>query len=155
SVVATAVAVGKKQGKTVIVVNDGVGFYTTRVLLPYLNEASWLLTEGYSIETIDKALVDWGWPVGPIALIDEVGIDGGVHGGKVMREAFGDRVDSPDVIPRLVADDRKGRKNERGFYLYGEAAKRLGKGKHVDTSVYGVLGIGEPKGKPSKSAIED
>src|SRR5581483_831014 len=62
AVVATAVAIGKKQGKTVIVVNDGPGFYTTRVLAPYINEACWLLAEGLAVDTIDKALVDWGWP---------------------------------------------------------------------------------------------
>src|SRR5207245_2153717 len=74
TVVATAVAIGKKQGKTVIVVGDGPGFYTTRVLAPYLNEACWLLTEGVSVDAVDKALVDWGWPVGPLTLLDEVGI---------------------------------------------------------------------------------
>lgn len=146
-VVATAVAVGKKQGKTVIVVNDGVGFYTSRILGPYMNEASWLLMEGYSIEQIDKALTAWGWPVGPITLLDEVGIDVAAHVGPIMIEAFGDRMLPPPTVQRLVADDRKGRKNERGFYLYGDAAKKKGKGKHVDESIYAVLGLPSPNGK--------
>jgi len=144
-VVATAVAVGKKQGKTVIVVNDGVGFYTTRVLAPYLNEACWLLMEGLSVETIDQALVDWGWPVGPLTLVDEVGIDVAAHIGDIMQVAFGGRVDPAPVVGRVTADGRKGRKNEKGFYLYGEAAKRAGKGKHVDRSIYDVLGLATPK----------
>jgi 3-hydroxyacyl-CoA dehydrogenase / enoyl-CoA hydratase / 3-hydroxybutyryl-CoA epimerase len=100
-VVATAVALGKKQGKTVIVVRDGVGFYTTRILGPYLNEACWLLMEGTAVESIDEALVDWGWPVGPLTLIDEVGIDVAAHVGGVMLEAFGDRVQPPSAIAKV------------------------------------------------------
>ncbi len=73
--VATVVALGKKIGKTVIVVNDGVGFYTSRILAPYMNEALWILHDGAAIEDIDKALVDFGFPVGPMQLLDEVGID--------------------------------------------------------------------------------
>ena len=146
-VVATAVAVGKKQGKTVIVVNDGVGFYTSRILAPYMNEAAWLLTEGVSVEQIDKALTDWGFPVGPLTLLDEVGIDVAAHVGPIMLEAFGDRMQPPPAVAKLVADNRKGRKNERGLYLYGEAAKRKGKGKHADEAVYGLLGLPVPDAK--------
>ncbi|KYF95395.1 multifunctional fatty acid oxidation complex subunit alpha [Sorangium cellulosum] len=146
-VVATAVAVGKRQGKTVIVVNDGVGFYTSRILGPYMNEASWLLAEGVSIEQVDRALVAWGWPVGPLALLDEVGIDVAAHIGPIMIEAFGDRMSPPPTMAKLVSDDRKGRKNERGMYLYGAAAKKKGKGKHPDESVYAVLGLPVPKAK--------
>ncbi|AUX19607.1 3-hydroxyacyl-CoA dehydrogenase [Sorangium cellulosum] len=146
-VVATAVAVGKRQGKTVIVVNDGVGFYTSRILGPYMNEASWLLAEGVAVEQIDRALVAWGWPVGPLALLDEVGIDVAAHVGPIMLEAFGDRMAPPPTMAKLVADGRKGRKNERGMYLYGAAAKKKGKGKHADESVYAVLGLPVPSAK--------
>jgi 3-hydroxyacyl-CoA dehydrogenase/enoyl-CoA hydratase/3-hydroxybutyryl-CoA epimerase len=154
SVVATAVAVGKKQGKTVIVVGDGVGFYTTRVLGPYLNEACWLLLEGAPVETIDEALVDWGFPVGPLMLLDEVGIDVAAHVGGVMLEAFGDRVTPPRAIGSVMTDDRKGRKNGKGFYLYGELAKRAGKGKHVDPTIYAALGVEKPRG-PSRVSVDD
>ncbi|XXT19981.1 fatty acid oxidation complex subunit alpha FadJ [Sorangium sp. So ce429] len=146
-VVATAVAVGKRQGKTVIVVNDGVGFYTSRILGPYMNEASWLLAEGVAIEQVDRALVAWGWPVGPLALLDEVGIDVAAHVGPIMLEAFGDRLAPPPTMAKLVSDDRKGRKNERGMYLYGAAAKKKGKGKHADESVYALLGLPVPAAK--------
>ncbi|XXX77204.1 fatty acid oxidation complex subunit alpha FadJ [Sorangium sp. So ce134] len=146
-VVATAVAVGKRQGKTVIVVNDGVGFYTSRILGPYMNEASWLLAEGVAIEQVDRALVAWGWPVGPLALLDEVGIDVAAHIGPIMIEAFGDRMSPPPTMAKLVSDDRRGRKNERGMYLYGAAAKKKGKGKHADESVYVALGLPVPKAK--------
>jgi 3-hydroxyacyl-CoA dehydrogenase/enoyl-CoA hydratase/3-hydroxybutyryl-CoA epimerase len=154
-VVATAVAVGKKQGKTVIVVNDGVGFYTSRVLGPYMNEAAWLLVDGVPIDAIDRALVAWGWPVGPMTLLDEVGIDVAAHVGPIMREAFGDRIEPPPAVAKLVAEGRKGKKNEKGLYLYGAAARAKGKGKHVDESVYGALGLPVPgKGKP-RIAVEE
>lgn len=143
-VVATAVAIGKKQGKTVIVVNDGYGFYTSRVLGPLMNEASYILMEGAPIDVIDKAMTAWGWPVGPIALLDEVGIDVAAHVGPIMLEAFGDRLAPPPTMGKLLADDRKGRKNQRGFYLYGEANRQKGRGKRVDESIYGVLGLAVP-----------
>jgi 3-hydroxyacyl-CoA dehydrogenase / enoyl-CoA hydratase / 3-hydroxybutyryl-CoA epimerase len=166
-VVATAVAVGKKQGKTVIVVRDGAGFYTSRILGPYMNEAAWLLTEGVAIETIDRALTAWGWPVGPMTLLDEVGIDVAAHIGPIMIEAFGSRLEPPAAMAKLVADGRKGKKNERGLYLYGDAAKTKGplaalgkvmpkKGKSADESVYPLLGlpVPDPK-KPPPVSIEE
>lgn len=136
-VVAQVVALGKRQGKTVIVVNDGTGFYTTRVLAPYLNEAAFLLAEGVAIEDIDRALVKWGWPIGPIQLIDEVGIDVGAHVGRITTKAFGERMAPPGPVSKLLEDDRKGKKNGRGFYLYDEKGKRKG----VDPSIYPLLGI--------------
>jgi len=136
--VATAVALGKKQGKTVIVVRDGPAFYTTRILVPYLNEAAHLVSEGASIEAVDTAMIDWGFPVGPFQLMDEVGIDVGTHVAKVTEAAFGERMRGPDAFAALRADDRKGKKNARGFYLYGSAARRE---KTVDPTVYGVLGV--------------
>ncbi|MBI2389912.1 MAG: fatty acid oxidation complex subunit alpha FadJ [Deltaproteobacteria bacterium] len=141
--VATAVALGKKQGKTVIVVNDGPGFYTTRILAPYMNEAAHLLSEGVPVEVIDDALVDWGFPVGPMTLLDEVGMDVGAHVAKVLFEAFGERMTPPAGTDKLVADGRKGRKNRRGVYLYDDKGNRVkdGKTRGVDASVYGVLGI--------------
>ncbi len=142
---ATAVALGKKQGKTVIVVNDGVGFYTSRILAPYLNEASHMLAEGVPVEAIDHAMIDWGFPVGPLKLLDEVGIDVGAHVGEIVHAAFGDRLTPPSATSRLLADNRKGRKNGRGFYVYGAAAGGRS-GKEVDSSIYKALGI-EPRGK--------
>jgi 3-hydroxyacyl-CoA dehydrogenase/enoyl-CoA hydratase/3-hydroxybutyryl-CoA epimerase len=146
-VTATCVEVGKLQGKTVIVVNDGVGFYTSRILGPYMNEAAFLLAEGVAIEKIDGALLDWGFPVGPIALLDEVGIDVAEKVGHIMLEEFGDRLSAPPGFEKLIADKRLGRKNERGFYKYGKDKKS--KKKEVDASVYGVLGLttGETGGK--------
>jgi len=132
----TAVAYGKRLGKTVIVVNDGPGFYTTRTLSAYMNEAGRLLDEGASIDAIDKALVDFGFPVGPITLLDEVGIDVGGKVGLVLVEAFGSRMEPADALRRVVAAGRTGRKGKNGFYKYDDAGQ---KGR-VDESVYEVIG---------------
>lgn len=133
-VVATCVDFGRRQGKTVIVVNDGVGFYTSRILAPYMNEAARILAEGASVEAVDEALMNYGYPVGPITLLDEVGIDVGEKVGRIMIDAFGSRMEPPAVMARLIDDNRKGRKNGRGFYTYD------GKEKQVDKSIYSLLG---------------
>jgi 3-hydroxyacyl-CoA dehydrogenase/enoyl-CoA hydratase/3-hydroxybutyryl-CoA epimerase len=140
-VVASAVEFGKRQGKTVIVVRDGAGFYSSRILGPYLNEASFLLAEGVSIEQIDAALVAWGFPLGPVALLDEVGIDVGAKVGHVLHEAFAPRMPLPPGIDALLKDERFGKKNQRGFYSY--AGNEKGPRK-VDASVYSLLGV-EPR----------
>lgn len=132
----TAVAYGKRLGKTVIVVNDGPGFYSTRTLSAYINEAGRLLDDGASIDAIDRALVDWGFPVGPVALLDEVGIDVGGKVGLVLAEAFGDRIVASDALRRVVASGRTGRKGGSGFYRYDQAGKKGG----VDESVYEIIG---------------
>ena len=135
-VTATCVEYGKAQGKTVIVVNDGTGFYTSRILAPYMNEAAWALSEGIGIDTLDEAMMDWGFPVGPITLLDEVGIDVGAKVAKIMQAEFGDRIKAPGAMTSLIDDDRLGRKNGRGFYLY-ENGKKAG----IDETVYQSLGI--------------
>lgn len=142
-VTATCVELGKRQGKHVIVVRDGVGFYTSRILSPMMNEAAHLVAEGVPIEKIDRAMLDWGFPVGPIKLTDEVGIDVGSKVGKIMVDAFGERMAAPDGMQKLMADERYGRKNGRGFYKYGNK-----KNKGVDETVYEVLGV-----KPDNKSV--
>jgi 3-hydroxyacyl-CoA dehydrogenase/enoyl-CoA hydratase/3-hydroxybutyryl-CoA epimerase len=146
---ATAVAVGKKQGKTVIVVGDGPGFYTSRVLAPYMNEAAEILAEGAAIEAIDHAMVDFGFPVGPITLLDEVGIDVGEKVGKILHAAFGDRMRPPSALHEVVAGGRLGRKNRRGFYTYDEKKKR------VDETVYDLLPGGRARKPVEAREIQD
>lgn len=90
--IATVVKLAKKQGKTPIVVADKAGFYVNRILAPYINEAMRLLTEGEKIEHVDDALVKFGFPVGPIQLLDEVGIDTGTKIIPVLEAAYGDRL---------------------------------------------------------------
>ncbi|MES2178052.1 MAG: fatty acid oxidation complex subunit alpha FadJ [Gemmatimonadota bacterium] len=141
SATVTAVAYGKRMGKTVIVVNDAPGFYTTRALSAYLNEAGRLLDEGAKIESIDKALVDFGFPVGPITLLDEVGIDVGGKVGKTLLDAFGARMSPSESLHRVVDSGRTGRKGRLGFYMYDA----VGKKGEVDPSVYGLLPHGSQR----------
>lgn len=135
--IATTVAFAKAQGKTPIVVKDGAGFYVNRILAPYMNEAARLLLDGEPIEHIDKALVKFGFPVGPITLLDEVGIDVGAKVAPILADELGDRFTPPAAFDKLLEDDRKGRKNNKGFYKYGSGKK----GKEVDSSVYKVLDV--------------
>lgn len=139
-VTATAVALGKAQGKHVIVVGDGAGFYTSRILAPYINEAAWAISEGVPIEVVDEALMDWGFPVGPVTLLDEVGIDVASKIAPILEEAFGARMAAPGTAERLIADGRLGRKSGKGFYRYDKPAKKGAK-KPVDESVYGLLEV--------------
>ena len=126
-VAAAAVDVGIRQGKTVIVVGDGPGFYTTRILAPYMDEVAILAAEGVDFYTLDDAMMDFGYPVGPIALVDEVGIDVGYHVSESLGKAFGKRVSSGDlqILTELVAKGAKGRKSGKGFYLYKNQKKNL------------------------------
>jgi 3-hydroxyacyl-CoA dehydrogenase / enoyl-CoA hydratase / 3-hydroxybutyryl-CoA epimerase len=132
----TAVAYGKKLGKTVIVVNDGPGFYTTRTVSAYMNEAGRLVEEGAAIESVDAALVEFGFPVGPITLLDEVGIDVGGKVAHVLGEAFGARLAGSDAMQRVVASGRTGRKGGKGFYRYDDSGDK----GSVDESVYALIG---------------
>lgn len=147
---ATAVAYGLRQGKNVIVVNDGTGFYTSRILGPYSSEAFHLLAEGATIEDIDAAVENWGFPLGPLRLADEVGIDVGAKIAVILTDAFGDRMRGPDMMEGLVAADRQGKKNRKGFYRYDESGERQG----VDETVYADLGI-EPAGGVLRDEIQE
>lgn len=149
-VTATCVEVGKRQGKTVIVVNDGPGFFTSRVLGPYLNEAAFLLSEGADIAELDRALVDFGFPVGPITLLDEVGIDVAAKVASIMHEAFGARMRPPATTDALLKDGRLGRKAKKGFYLYAD-----GKKKEVDATVYELLPRPGERRKPDRAEMAE
>ncbi|MGA7616980.1 MAG: 3-hydroxyacyl-CoA dehydrogenase NAD-binding domain-containing protein [Thermoanaerobaculia bacterium] len=136
--IATARAFGIAQGKSVIVVKDGPGFYTTRILAPLLNEAVLLLEEGASIEAIDRAMRGFGFPVGPIALIDEVGIGVGAHVSRNLGQAFAARgLSGSDLLSRMHSAGYEGRKNGRGFYLYPPDGKK--QKKESNSEVYSLL----------------
>jgi 3-hydroxyacyl-CoA dehydrogenase/enoyl-CoA hydratase/3-hydroxybutyryl-CoA epimerase len=133
---ATVANFARKLGKTVVYCNDGPGFVVNRILGPYMNEAGFLLEEGNTIESIDKAMVDFGMPMGPMALLDEVGIDVAAKVAKILGGAFGERMEPSHVVDALYADGRYGKKNGKGLYVY-EAGKRQG----PDSSIYKLLGI--------------
>lgn len=142
-VIATAYEVGLKQGKNVIVVNDGPGFYTTRILAPFMNEALLFLEEGASIEQLDKAMKQFGFPVGPVALFDEVGIDVGAHVADVLSDKFEARGARTSKKAReLVEAGYKGRKNKKGFYSYENNSKKK---KEVNTEIYSFFGGSDRK----------
>ncbi|MGI9076131.1 MAG: fatty acid oxidation complex subunit alpha FadJ [Gemmatimonadaceae bacterium] len=146
-----AVAYGKKLGKHVIVVDDGPGFYTTRILSAFMNEAGKLIDEGAAIDELDKALTGFGFPVGPITLMDEVGIDVGGKIGPILAQAFGARMAPADSFRRVVEAGRTGRKGKQGFYVYDEKGKRGG----VDESVYELLPTGTQRTSlPSDEMVE-
>ncbi|WP_263840356.1 3-hydroxyacyl-CoA dehydrogenase NAD-binding domain-containing protein [Salinibacter sp.] len=116
---ATAYAAGLAQDKTVIVVNDGPGFYTTRILALYMNEALLLFEAGAEIEAVDEAMMDAGFPMGPFELFDLVGLDVAAKITDVMGEALSPgRVDISDRAGRLAEADLLGQKTNLGFYEY-------------------------------------
>jgi len=134
--IATAETFGRRIGKHVIVVRDGPGFYTSRALAAYINEAVWLLEEGAPIDGLDRAMTAFGFPVGPVTLLDEVGIDVGAKVAKVMHQHFADRMPLPPSMESVLAEGRLGRKSKKGFYTYD------GRRKRVDESAYALLPAG-------------
>ncbi len=149
-VTSTAVALGMRLGKTVIIVRDSPGFYVNRILAPYLNEAGKMLDDGAPIDAIDRALVAFGFPVGPITLIDEVGIDIAGKSGAILSDAYGPRMAPSLSLQRVVAAGRTGRKGRKGFYLYSENGKKQG----VDPSVYTLLPTGTQRSTISDEEIQ-
>jgi 3-hydroxyacyl-CoA dehydrogenase / enoyl-CoA hydratase / 3-hydroxybutyryl-CoA epimerase len=109
-----------------------------------------LLLAGEPIDKIDKALVKFGFPVGPIKLLDEVGIDVGTKIIPILQAQFGERFAAPAAFDKVLADDRKGKKNKKGFYLY--SGKKPG--KVVDESIYTLLGI-TPNGKLNQAQMAE
>src|SRR5258707_11473654 len=126
----------RKLGQTVLYSNDDLGIVVNRILGPYMTESGFVLEEGNAIESIDKAMVDFGMPMGPMALLDEVGIDVAAKVAKILSGAFGDRMEPSHVVETLYADGRYGKKNGKGLYLY-EGGKRQG----PDPAVYKLLNI--------------
>jgi len=145
---ATAWEICKKCGKTPIIVNDGVGFYTTRVISRYIQEGMLMLDEGAKIEDVDKAAMSMGFPVGPITVSDEVGLDTGYKVGKILAEIFAGRVEGATIDRKLVEDGRFGRKNEKGFYEY-----RNGKKLGPDPSAYDFTAAGRQRIDMSREEI--
>ena len=121
--VATVVGLAVAMGKTVIVVGDGPGFYTTRVISTMISDAFALVTEGIAVDSIDRAMVEFGWPVGPLKLADEVGLEVGMHAAETVAKARG--LEVPPLIRSLVSEGFKGKGRGGGFYLYEGGQQRV------------------------------
>ncbi|MEQ1855621.1 MAG: 3-hydroxyacyl-CoA dehydrogenase NAD-binding domain-containing protein [Longimicrobiales bacterium] len=145
--VATVHALVLRLGKVPVVVRDGPGFVVNRILGPYLNEAGHLLGDGAGIDAIDKAAKSWGMPMGPLRLIDEVGIDVSRHAGASLHSALGARLAPSPVLLALGNTKRLGRKGGAGFYLYEK-----GEEKAIDETVYAELASVVP---PRRELPED
>ena len=120
-------AFAKALGKSPVICKSSPGFLVTRVLFFYLNEACRLWEEGVSTETLDAALRGWGWPMGPMRLIDEVGVDVTDFIFGEMAHYFPQRFKSTTVCGRMLAAGMKGRKNgaSTGFYTYADGKEAL------------------------------
>jgi 3-hydroxyacyl-CoA dehydrogenase / enoyl-CoA hydratase / 3-hydroxybutyryl-CoA epimerase len=146
----TVFAFTRKLGKTPILVSDTPGFLVNRLLMFYSTEALWLLDEGYRMEDLDRAMADWGMPVGPITLTDEVGIDVATKVAHILRDAFGDRLPVPAWLDKVPESGRLGTKNGKGFYLY-EGKERKG----PDPIIYTLLGLHPRVEHPDAGLIAD
>lgn len=123
--VATLFAYSKAIGKTPVVVKDGPGFLVNRILLPYMVESTFLLSEGYDLEKIDSAFVKtFGMPMGPFELMDEVGLDVCTKVAKIFKASFGERIEVPSFFDKIAKENRLGKKTMAGFYVYEGKSKK-------------------------------
>ena len=121
----TVLALTRRLKKTPVLVADTPGFLVNRILMPYLAEAVGFVERGQSIPVIDKALRDFGMPMGPLELIDEIGVDIARKVAHVLLDAFGDRIPSLALIDRMASEGSLGKKSSLGFYRY-ERGRRTG-----------------------------
>ncbi len=144
---ATGFGLVQTLGKTPVLVADRPGFLVNRLLAPYLNEAGYLLDDGATVERIDGALTDFGMPMGPLRLLDEIGFDVARHASREMAEEFGERMRPATIVDRMIEDGRLGRKNGLGFYRY-----QNGKSRGVDPAVESLESAGRGSDPESGAA---
>lgn len=147
--VATIYQFCKAIGKTPVVVRDTPGFLVNRLLMPYLNESTYLLAEGAPIEELDEALLDFGMPMGPMELIDEVGVDVGVKVAHILHDAFGARMLPSPMNEKVAASGRLGKKNGKGLYVYE------GRKKTLSPEIYSILGVTPQRGSVTRVEMVD
>jgi 3-hydroxyacyl-CoA dehydrogenase/enoyl-CoA hydratase/3-hydroxybutyryl-CoA epimerase len=135
-------------GKTPIVVRDRPGFLVNRLLMPYLSESIRLVDEGCDFRKVDRLLRDFGLPMGPFALLDEIGIDIAVEVAGILGRAYGERMEPPALFAALAGrKDLLGRKSGRGFYLYP------GRGKTPNPEMLELAGKRRRKAAPDSFDI--
>ena len=120
----TVLALARRIKKTPILVRDAPGFLVNRVLMPYLSEAVGLVERGVEIAAIDAELRRFGMPMGPLELLDEIGLDVARKVAHVLQEAFGARVGSTGLLDKLVAAGSLGKKSGLGFYRYEQGVRQ-------------------------------
>ncbi len=130
-VLATAVSFVQKLGKTPVVVKDSPGFLVNRILVPYLMEAVRLHENGIPVKDLDEAMLEFGMPMGPMRLLDEIGLDVASHVAKTLSNAFPDRFPHTDALDKMVAAGHLGKKTGQGFYRY-ENGKEILPATHFD-----------------------
>lgn len=108
----------QQLGKLPVLVKDSPGFVVNRVLLPYLTEAARLFEQGASAETLDRVMIDFGMPMGPLRLIDEVGADIAADVAATLSAAFPQRMSVPEILRRMIKADALGKKAGKGFYVH-------------------------------------
>jgi 3-hydroxyacyl-CoA dehydrogenase len=139
--IATAVAYARRIGKMPIVVRDGPGFLVNRLLVPYLTEALELLLDGVSLDQIDGAATQFGMAMGPLRLLDEIGLDTALLAGRVLWNVFPERIIVSPLLISMFKAGRLGRKCERGFFLYPNGTNGSGGDgpRRVDPELAGIL----------------
>ena len=148
--VGTIAAAVVRMGKVPVVTRDGPGFLVNRILGLALNEAGHLLDEGCGVEALDRVWTDFGMPMGPCRLIDEIGMDIARHAGDALARAFGERMAPSASLIALGESGRLGRKGGRGFYLY-----EGGKEKGFDGTVYADMGQSSRRAPPDPARARD
>jgi 3-hydroxyacyl-CoA dehydrogenase / enoyl-CoA hydratase / 3-hydroxybutyryl-CoA epimerase len=118
--IVSALELTRRLGKTPILVKDAPGFLVNRILLAYINEAGRLFTAGSRIEDIDSVMTDFGMPMGPFTLSDEVGLDVGVKVLHILQQGLGDRYKPVELFEEILAKKLLGKKSGRGFYIHGK-----------------------------------
>lgn len=136
--IAALVAHVRRIDRIAIVVQDGPGFVVNRLLFPYLGEALQLLREGASIESIERAAADFGMALGPLRLMDEIGLDTTLQAAWVLSAAFPDRIVSSPVLVSMVKAGRLGQKSGAGFFSYDSPKGDIAHGV-VDPAVATII----------------
>jgi len=145
----TAVALARRMGKTPVVVADSPGFVVNRILMPYLSEAMAMLEEGYPLAEIDAAMREFGMPMGPFEVLDEVGLDVANKVGGVLSQAFPDRMAPSTSLEKMLAAKRLGKKNGLGFY------RHAGRRRRPDPAVAGLLGLPRSSRSIARDALAE